>query len=190
MESHICLTERKEDYPMSSKAFEYAFAHTLGFEGGYVFDPLDAGGETKYGISKRQYPDEDIKNLTKERAKEIYWNDYWKKLQLERLNSVALQMEMFDNAVNIGPQTSVKFLQGALYLLGKTIAVDGKMGPETIETANRYGEKEVLLKMVNVLQGMYYLLGAANVNEVIEMIKHRHRYSKRFIKGWLSRVSL
>ena len=34
-------------------AFESAFYETIGFEGGYVNDPADPGGETKYGISKR-----------------------------------------------------------------------------------------------------------------------------------------
>ena len=38
-------------------------------EGGYVNDPTDLGGETKYGITKRFYPDVDIKNLTEEEAK-------------------------------------------------------------------------------------------------------------------------
>ena len=38
----------------------------LQHEGGYVNDPNDLGGETKYGITKRFYPDVDIKNLTKE----------------------------------------------------------------------------------------------------------------------------
>ena len=33
-------------------------------EGGYVNHPLDPGGETKYGITKRSYPDLDIQGLS------------------------------------------------------------------------------------------------------------------------------
>ena len=33
--------------------FERAIDKTLAWEGGYVNDPKDPGGETKYGISKR-----------------------------------------------------------------------------------------------------------------------------------------
>jgi hypothetical protein len=33
---------------------------------GYVNDPSDPGGETQWGISKRSYPDVDIKALTRE----------------------------------------------------------------------------------------------------------------------------
>lgn len=48
-----------------------------GAEGGYVNDPDDPGGETKYGISKRAYPHLDIKNLTKQEAHTLYLQDYW-----------------------------------------------------------------------------------------------------------------
>ncbi len=47
------------------------------WEGGYVNDPHDAGGETNMGISKRSYPDVDIKHLTREDAEEIYYRDFW-----------------------------------------------------------------------------------------------------------------
>jgi lysozyme family protein len=39
--------------------FEDAFKVLIGHEGGYVNDPKDPGGETKYGISKRANPGED-----------------------------------------------------------------------------------------------------------------------------------
>ena len=48
--------------------FDEAFERLIGHEGGYVADSRDPGGETKYGISKRSYPGEDIKNLSLGRA--------------------------------------------------------------------------------------------------------------------------
>ena len=36
--------------------FEKAFINTMGYEGGYVYDPDDAGGETYKGISRRYHP--------------------------------------------------------------------------------------------------------------------------------------
>ena len=54
------------------------------WEGHYSNDPDDPGGETKYGISKRAYPNEDIKNLTRERAEVLYKRDYWDKLDLDK----------------------------------------------------------------------------------------------------------
>lgn len=60
-----------------SPEFERTWPLIKRFEGGYVNHPNDPGGETKYGISKRSYPTRDIKNLTEEDAKAIYWRDYW-----------------------------------------------------------------------------------------------------------------
>ena len=50
-------------------SFDEIIGITLHHEGGYVHDPKDLGGETKYGIAKRFYPDVDIKILQKMRRK-------------------------------------------------------------------------------------------------------------------------
>ena len=52
------------------------------WEGGYVFDPNDAGGMTKYGISQRSYPTLDIKDLSRDEAIAIYFRDFWQKYKL------------------------------------------------------------------------------------------------------------
>ncbi len=59
--------------------FEKAMTFIFKWEGGYVNDGNDPGGETNFGISKRAYPNLDIKNLTKDEAKQIYYRDYWEK---------------------------------------------------------------------------------------------------------------
>lgn len=56
-------------------------------EGGYVNDPRDPGGETKYGIAKRSHPKEDIKNLTIEQAITIYNKEYWVAYNIEQYDS-------------------------------------------------------------------------------------------------------
>lgn len=81
--------------------FEAAFAIVVGIEAGYVNDPKDPGGETKYGISKRAYPNEDIPNLTLARAHELYQRDYWDKAGCEALSWPCALM-VFDSAVNQG----------------------------------------------------------------------------------------
>ena len=81
--------------------FDAAFSIVVGIEAGYVDDPDDPGGETKYGISKRAYPNEDIKNLTLDRAKSLYQRDYWNKLGLDAL-PWGLALIEFDAAVNQG----------------------------------------------------------------------------------------
>ena len=57
--------------------WEKAVDFILSKEGGYTHDPKDPGGETNFGISKKAFPELDIKNLTRESAKGIYYRVYW-----------------------------------------------------------------------------------------------------------------
>lgn len=103
--------------------FDTAFDRTLGNEGGYINNPSDPGGETNWGISKRAYPNVNIKELTKEAAKKIYFEDFWDPLMQEGgLEPVMYQM--FDFAVNSGIQTAIRTLQRAI-----GVADDGYWGP-------------------------------------------------------------
>ena len=104
---------------------------TLEHEGGYVHDPKDLGGETNYGIAKRFYPDVDIKNLTKDQAKDIYKKDYWNKNKVDEMPD-DLKHIYFDMCVNQGKGRAVKILQKAANAKGKNLKVDGGLGPKTI----------------------------------------------------------
>ena len=55
--------------------FDVYFEKVISHEGGYSNDAKDPGGETNFGISKRAYPQVDIKNLTRDAAKQIYKRD-------------------------------------------------------------------------------------------------------------------
>ena len=105
----------------------------LEHEGGYVNDPKDLGGETKYGITKRFYPDVDIKNLTKEQARKIYYDDYWVANKVPQMPN-NLKHIYFDMCINQGKGTAVKVLQRAVNSKGGDIKVDGGLGPKTIES--------------------------------------------------------
>ena len=80
------------------------------YEGGYSNDPLDPGGETKYGISKRSYPHLDIKTLTRAQVKPIYRADFWGPAGCDAVPD-ELKYPLFDFAVNSGPKTAVRTLQ-------------------------------------------------------------------------------
>lgn len=107
-------------------SFDRAFELTVGIEGGYSNDPRDPGGETNFGISKRAHPGEDIKNLTLERAKQIYFHDYWVPAGCAQfVEPVAVQL--FDTAVNAGVSVAIKQLQRAV-----GVKDDGVIGPKTV----------------------------------------------------------
>lgn len=92
--------------------FDRALDFTLAWEGGYVNDPDDPGGETNFGISKRAYPDEDIQHLTRERAAALYERDYWRAGGCHLL-SWPLNLCHFDACVNHGPGRAATFLKAA-----------------------------------------------------------------------------
>lgn len=90
------------------KRFDSCIDFVLAAEGGYVNDKYDAGGETKFGISKKSYPDVDIRNLTLEDAKAIYKKDYWDKCGCGEMPE-PLDIVVFDTAVNMGVGRAKQF---------------------------------------------------------------------------------
>jgi len=115
---------------VSGCGFDYAIPFVLQAEGGYVED--DAGkGPTNFGINSTANPGVDVKALTQAQAAAIYRAKYWDAIRLDAL-PLALAVAVFDGAVQHGPQTSVKLLQGAL-----GIPADGTIGPVTEAAAKR-----------------------------------------------------
>lgn len=145
-----------------NKAIEYVLSH----EGGYVNDPTDNGGETNLGISKRAYPNEDIKALTKERAKFLYHRDYWVRGKCDELPS-ELRYAHFDACVNMGVKGANKALQGAL-----GVVVDGIVGSKTLAAAKGLTlERYLLERMYKYCQ-----------------IVRRNKSQARYIGGWSQRL--
>ena len=107
--------------------FDEAFAKLLEHEGGYIDHRADPGGKTKYGISQRSYPGEDIPGLTIERAKAIYRTDFWGAAGCDAVPD-AVKFDLFDCAVNSGARTAVQMLQRCV---GET--ADGILGPRTLQ---------------------------------------------------------
>ena len=122
--------------------FDTAFDRLMGHEGGYVNDPNDPGGETKYGISKRSYPGEDIQNMTPERAKEIFRRDFWDRVNADKLHD-GVAWQAADFAYHSGPETAVRYLQRAL-----DVADDGYWGPASQAAADAVSETDQIMSLV------------------------------------------
>ena len=166
-------------------AFDRAFNKLIGFEGGYVFDSNDPGGETKFGISKRSFPGVDIPHLNLERAKDIYWVHFWVALRLGNMPETVAS-EVFEVAVNSGPRMAVMLLQRALNFLGAGVSEDGRIGPQTASAVSELTKKNLpaLLVAQNGEQYAYY-------KRVIQgRIRRGEPEPWRFAAGWLRRVEL
>ena len=161
---------------MYSQKFEKAFEYVIQNEGGYAFDKNDSGGETKFGISKRSYPALNIKDLTLEDAKKIYYRDFWQKGRFEEILNDLIATQLFDLSVNLGIQVAVIVLQRALRSVGKTVQEDGLMGPETL-LAMMYSEPRSLLAAIKSEAAGYY-----------RQIAAKNPSQQKFLKGWLNRA--
>lgn len=161
--------------------FDYAVLSTLASEGGYVFDENDPGGETKFGISKRSYPQESIRTLTLQRAKDIYYDDFWLPLKLDEVGNTRAAAEIFDTAVHIGKRRAIRITQRAMNYLGAGLVLDGVIGEKTMAAINKSTRRdaEAVLKILNVVQGMWYI-------KIVERRPSLRVYSW----GWLKRISV
>lgn len=150
---------------------DQAWAWILRAEGGEVADADDRGGHTKYGISQRAYPDEDIGELTQARARELYARDYWEPAGCEAIDSPGLALAHFDAAVNHGVSKAVKLLQQAI-----GVAVDGIVGPNTVSGANAGDPRIHIVELLGRRAVLYHEIVDANASQ------------GKFLRGWLLRT--
>jgi len=161
-----------------SLAFQQAIAITLRNEGGYVNNPKDPGGETKYGISKRSYPTLDIANLTIEQATAIYYRDFWSPYPYDQINYVQLACKIFDTCVNLGQSRGIKLLQRCLAVNGAPgIIVDGGFGPGTLAAINNVDGPTLIAAYRGAQAAYYKAVVAATPSDL------------QFLNGWLSRAA-
>jgi lysozyme family protein len=149
--------------------FDDIIVFVLDAEGGYDNDPDDPGGETKYGIDKRSHPDVNIKALTVEQAKNIYFAEYWMQFNCEQFAKPVGEV-YFDCCVNTGAKQANKFLQRAV-----DTAPDGVIGVKTLEAVACRNAQETALKMIDQRQAFYDNLA-----------KSKPKLSK-FLRGWTNR---
>lgn len=145
--------------------------------GGMVHRVLgDRGGTTKWGVSQRAYPQVDIETLSREEAVEIYHRDYWVAVGCPMFKSVALQLRVFDLAVNVGVEQAGKLLQNALGDSGCAVLVDGKVGPHTVAAV---GRADCCRLIASLVAGAAAYYGRVVVKDRTQM---------KFLQGWLNRL--
>lgn len=162
-------------------------------EGGYVNHPNDKGGPTCWGITEkvaRKYGYKgDMKDLPKDTAKQIYIAQYFLEPKFNKIEALSptIAAELTDTGINCGTVFAKPLIQRCLNLLNRNqkdyvdIIVDGKIGPDTLSALKAFltnrgkqGE-QVLLKMLNVIQGQKYI-------EICE----KNQTQEDFIFGWFA----
>lgn len=155
---------------------EVCIPRTLTHEGGFVNHPADPGGATNNGITLRTFRRfikpggtvDDLRRMTTEQAIVVYKRQYWDAV-LADLLPVGVDYAVADFAVNSGPRRAAQYLQRSI----GGIAVDGKIGPQTIGAARAADPAEL-------------------INEICDRrlaFLRRLRHWPTFGRGWSARVA-
>jgi lysozyme family protein len=175
---------RQED----CSTFENRVGDVLNTEGAYTNDPDDPGGPTNKGISWNvwlSYAKEvvgveptldNLKNITKDQAKQIYKTKYWDAIYADQVLDGDLRFLLFDFFVNSGAN-AVKVLQRTINDLGGLVSVDGQIGINTINAINSLNSVE-LYNTYKSNRQIYY-------NNIVK----RKPKQAKYIKGWTNRVN-
>lgn len=143
-------------------------------EGGFVDNPADRGGPTRFGITEQRaraygYAG-DMRALPMDTARAIYRSIYWTRPGFAQVASRAprLAAELLDTGVNMGPKVAATFLQRALNVLNRgasdypDIVADGDFGPMSLHALDLFLSKRpdgeiVLSRAIDCLQGARYI---------------------------------
>ncbi len=166
-------------------------------EGGFVNDPDDPGGATNHGVTIHtmrrlgldldrdgQVSEQDVRQLTREQAVEIFINHYFERPRIRDLPP-ALHASVFDMYVNAGAN-AVRIMQRLLQDMRIEVSVDGVIGPQTIE-----GAQQGMAAAVNHFVDAY---GIARRNYYYALADGRpasRKYARRLDGGkggWITRA--
>lgn len=149
----------------------------------YSDDPDDPGGETKYGITKRDYPELDIKNLTIEQAMAVLNKDYWLAYKSDQL-PWPLGWAHFDCCVNVGNKSrrkdgSINVHNRANKILQRAVKTDddGIVGNITLKKAANFKGGN-LSAIRDVIERVIYYRQLADKRPIF----------KKYINGWQNRT--
>lgn len=166
-------------------------------EGGYVDNPNDRGGATKYGITIatlrawRGVPvtKQDVMNLTASEACDIYYKRYVKDPGFDKVFEVdpLVGYELVDAGVLSGPTAPARWLQRALNVFNNKgalypeVTVDGALGPKTVAAYKQY----LKARGVNASQVMHRALNCLQGEFMISISENRVA-NETFTYGWLA----
>lgn len=133
----------------------------------------DAGGLTFAGIDQTSHPHFPFENPHPFDVVAVYLADAWKPLRAEEIGFPAGEITA-NFAVNMGLHPAVIFLQEAIDNQAH-VNVDGKIGDETVSTAQRCSGTMLANDMEHLADARYRRIADATPRD------------RKFLAGWLNR---
>ena len=191
--------------------FEIAWGETSINEGGYVNDPVDRGGETYRGVTRRfhpkwagwaivkdyqqRFPNDFETRLDDDRQLQklvlsVYRDHYWKPIRGDELPNQQIANRVFDTGVNQGVKRSLRYLQESLNLLNRNqknyqdVQINGVATDATLEALRAFLNLEHG-QPDYLLKSLCIMQGAFYLD-----IMRNSPDQERFARGWLNRVGL
>jgi lysozyme family protein len=166
-------------------SFDLFLPMLLRFEGGYVDDPTDPGGETNKGVTMTTFQhcshellgieptSDNLKSLSDAQAGIIYRSLYWDNISGDDFELQDLANIVCDFYVNAGTHAT-SLLQRLLNALGAHLVEDGSIGPASIQALGNVDEVTVYRQ---------YKQGR------IDYYKSLGQRFPQFLQGWLNRAN-
>lgn len=182
-------------------SFEQAHKLTAAYEGFYVNNPADRGGETYRGVARNAHPKwtgwaivdalkkkpDFPKNLRNHVALNaevdmFYRSVFWNKIRGDDLLDQRLANYVFDFAVNSGVVTAGRFLQRALNVHARgrfpELVADGQIGGKTLQALDAVGS-DIGAVAATLLEER---------KEFVQDLAVKNPSQQVFLKGWLARL--
>lgn len=157
-------------------------------EGGYVNSPRDPGGETKYGITKRWWPEVNIRELTKEEAMKLYHKRYDGHV-VSRVNHAGFQLYLFD-ALITGQKEFVEQLQVFLNSyeadVNKWLDCDGVIGPATVARINEMS-RSISHLFIEYSMNNAEACAIRAMSRIVSYNKKKGVRSTSYVRGFINR---
>ncbi len=165
----------------------------LRYEGGYVNDPDDSGGETNKGITIgtfQQYAREDLglepssenlKKITDDQATTIYRKRYWEPKGFCKIEDDKVSLMIYDWTVTSGGGATKKVQELLINEFDQKITADGGIGPKTIEAINNVEDQNKLLKRIAEIRKEFY--------KDLAIKNGIPTKNYKFLDGWHNRVN-
>ena len=178
---------------LAEQRIERLLSDLIAVEGGYVNDPIDRGGETRWGITvatARAYGyTGPMTALPEATARAIYRTRYVDAPRFGEVLAIDPEIgaKLVDIGVNMGPVVAASFLQRWLNAFNDTgtryaeLVVDGQVGTKTLDALRAFLRwrgpmgAAALLKGINSSQGVRYL-----------DITEGNQSQRRFVFGWIT----